>query len=76
MKKNSKRIPCHCNQPDCFEPVISEAVSINLLKSVRLFMEFLDSLPAGWLGKTCCDIGVLNDAYLTVRPALEEINDN
>lgn len=44
-----------------------------LLKSVEFAMEFLDSLPKGWLGKVSgADIGALNDFYLTAKPALKK----
>jgi len=38
-----------------------------LEKTLTLFLDFLDSLPAGWLGKTTGDIGLLNEAYISAR---------
>lgn len=44
-----------------------------LANSVRLAVDFLASLPPGWLGKTTADVGLLNDFYCTLpaefRPA-------
>lgn len=33
------------------------------------FLKFMASLPAGWLGKVCADVGALNEAYLAARAA-------
>lgn len=35
--------------------------------ALQLHLNFLDSLPSGWLGKTTGDIGLLNDAYIASR---------
>lgn len=43
---------------------------LDLLESVKLAHEFLDSLPKGWLGKTSGDVGALNDFYCLSKPAL------
>lgn len=41
-----------------------------LLESVLLAHEFLDSLPKGWLGKTSGDVGALNDFYIKSKLAI------
>jgi len=38
-------------------------------KALELHLQFLASLPKGWLGKTCGDVGLLNDAYLASSAA-------
>lgn len=35
--------------------------------ALQLHLDFLASLPAGWLGKTTGDIGLLNEAYIASR---------
>jgi hypothetical protein len=32
-----------------------------------LFLQFLDTLPEGWLGNVSADIGLLNRAYMAAR---------
>lgn len=49
------------------------AAAPELLAALRLHLAFLKSLPHGWLGKTCGDIGALNDAYLTGNKALAKV---
>lgn len=51
------------------------ATAPKLLKAVELHLAFLDSLPLGWLGNTTGDIGLLNEAYLTSRPAIAEATE-
>lgn len=43
----------------------------DLVESVKLALEFLDSLNPGWLAKTTGDVGLLNDFYLKAKPALK-----
>lgn len=50
------------------------AAAPELLTALNLHLEFLKSLPPGWLGKTSGDIGLLNDAYLTGNKALAKVN--
>lgn len=38
-----------------------------LEKNLQQFLDFLNTLPPGWLGKTVADIGLLNDAYVEAR---------
>lgn len=45
----------------------------DLLRTARLAMKFLDSLPNGWLAKTVADIGALNDFYIGARPLLKKL---
>lgn len=45
----------------------------DLLRTARLAMKFLDSLPNGWLAKTVTDIGALNDFYIGARPLLKKL---
>lgn len=47
-------------------------INQELLKAVQLALDFLDSLPSGWLGKTSGDVGLLNDFYLTAKPAVKK----
>lgn len=35
--------------------------------NLQQFLGFFDTLPAGWLGKTTGDIGLLNNAYSEAR---------
>jgi hypothetical protein len=35
--------------------------------ALQLHLDFLGSLPHGWLGKTVADIGTLNEAYIASR---------
>ena len=35
--------------------------------ALQLHLDFLASLPPGWLGKTVADIGLLNEAYIASR---------
>jgi hypothetical protein len=35
--------------------------------ALQLHLDFLASLPKGWLGHTTADIGLLNDAYIASR---------
>ena len=49
------------------------AAAPELLDALRLHLEFLSSVPKGWLGKTSGDIGALNDAYLTGNKALAKV---
>lgn len=44
-----------------------------LLEALELHLAFLKSLPHGWLGKTCGDVGALNDAYLKGNAALLKV---
>lgn len=44
-----------------------------LRKALQLHLDFLASLPTGWLGRTCADIGLLNDAYIASRALGMEI---
>lgn len=44
-----------------------------LLRTTRLAVKFLDSLPNGWLAKTVADIGALNDFYIAGRPLLKSL---
>lgn len=46
-----------------------------LLKSIKLWLAFMDSLPEGWLAHTTADIGLLNDAYLKSHAVLKEIGE-
>jgi hypothetical protein len=39
----------------------------HLEKTLKLFLQFMDSLPRGWLGKTTGDIGALNEAFIEAR---------
>ena len=38
-----------------------------LEKALQLHLDFLSSLPHGWLAQTCGDIGLLNQAYIASR---------
>lgn len=38
-----------------------------LAKNLQQFIDFLASLPTGWLGKTVADVGLLNTAYIEAR---------
>ena len=38
-----------------------------LEKNLQQFLDFFQTLPPGWLGKTVADIGLLNDAYCEAR---------
>jgi len=49
------------------------AAAPELLEALRLHLEFLKSLPRGWLGKTSGDVGALNDAYLAGNRALAKV---
>ena len=40
------------------------AALVDYKEACEKFVEFLNSLPRGWLGKTSGDVGLLNDAYL------------
>lgn len=40
-----------------------------LEKALRLHLDFLDSLPEGWLSKTVGDVGLLNEAYIASAKA-------
>lgn len=37
--------------------------------ALKLHLEFLASLPGGWLAHTSGDVGKLNDAYIASREA-------
>lgn len=39
----------------------------DLEKTLQLYLDFLGSLPNGWLGRTSGDIGLLNEAYIASR---------
>ena len=52
------------------KPITATSLVKDLLESLELAHEFLDSLPAGWLGKTTGDVGALNDFYIKSRPAM------
>lgn len=41
-----------------------EREAIELRAALQLYLDFLGSLPKGWLSKTNGDIGLLNDAYI------------
>lgn len=41
--------------------------------ALKLHLEFLASLPPGWLAKTSGDVGLLNDAYIASKDAGVEI---
>ena len=45
----------------------------DLLRAVRHAKEFFDSLPNGSLGAISCDIGALNEFYLTGNPLLKKL---
>lgn len=42
-----------------------------LVGALKLHLQFLDSLPSGWLGKTTGDVGLLNDAYIASSKSLK-----
>ena len=42
------------------------------IEALRLWKEFWDKMPQGQLGKINCDIGILNNAFITTREALKE----
>jgi hypothetical protein len=42
-----------------------------LTEALRLHLAFLDSCNKGWLGGICCDLGLLNRAYLASTKALK-----
>lgn len=49
-------------------PLASQQKRIEELENaLQLHLDFLGSLPEGWLGKTCGDIGLLNEAYIASR---------
>ncbi len=42
-----------------------------LAEALELHLAFLKSCNAGWIGGICCDIGLLNSAYLASTKALD-----
>lgn len=40
-----------------------------LEKALQLHLDFLNSLPEGWLAHTFGDVGLLNDAYIASEKA-------
>jgi hypothetical protein len=55
----------HRRRYDLFALTTEE--NAKLRHALQLHIDFLDSLPRGWLGRTVADIGLLNDAYLASR---------
>jgi hypothetical protein len=54
----------------------SHAALLEYKQAAELFEEFMATLPRGWLGKTCGDIGLLNQAYLTMRKAKHDFDSS
>lgn len=46
------------------------AAAPDLLEALYLWKQFWDSMPKGQLGRISCDIGILNDAFLTMGKAI------
>lgn len=47
--------------------VVAPTREAQLEATLQQFLDFLASLPPGWLGKTTGDRGLLNDAYIAAR---------
>lgn len=41
-----------------------------LVKTVNLFQQFFDKTPKGQFGRIVCDIGLMNDAFISAQKAL------
>jgi hypothetical protein len=54
-RANAKLIVRACNEHEA---------RVAYTEACELFVQFLGTLPKGWLGKTTGDIGLLNEAYL------------
>ncbi len=39
------------------------------IEAAKLFDKFFDEMPKGQLGHIVCDIGILNDAFITIAEA-------
>lgn len=62
------------NQPPVW--VDDGGARVKLLeKALRLHLDFLGSLPEGWLAHTCGNVGLLNDAYIASSVAGMAIRD-
>lgn len=46
------------------------AAAPDLLAALKLFLQFFDEMPKGQLGRIVCDIGLLNDAFIESRKAV------
>jgi hypothetical protein len=44
----------------------------DLLTACELWLKFWDNMPKGQLGNIVCDIGLLNDAFLTTNKAIKK----
>lgn len=59
---------------DLVQKIVSDNAKITkLTRALELHLQFLASLPPGWLAHTTGDVGLLNDAYLASRDAGVEI---
>lgn len=49
------------------------AAAPDLLAAVTLFQRFFDEMPKGQFGKICCDVGLMNDAFIASGRALAKV---
>jgi hypothetical protein len=54
------------------KPKINHAAAPELLEALQMHLQFLDTLPKGWLANTTGDIGLLNNAYLLSSKAIKK----
>lgn len=47
----------------------------SLVEALKLHKRFWDEMPKGQLGRICCDIGILNEAFLKTRKALADCGE-
>lgn len=52
-----------------------QEITNELASALELFVRFFDEMPKGQLGRIVCDIGLLNDAFISSAKVLAKFRE-